>query len=493
MPFPFVLPTTSSVLLPDYYDSVTHPSLPLAATTHRSVLKDALKKYKRSSPSERLSNLPALQEAIAGYLPYLQALNAGSGYRDVGPEKLDIEVKKPLEVEWRSTLSAAFPGREPPRPKLVGLHNEVAFALTTAAYIQTQLARSQLRLLSGSAAVPSEQRPGIITAAIKHLLDAHSIHTYMLTLPSLSAAAAARDAPIDIHPSTISALASLSLSEANLTVVAKDDPYAAAVADSRNESNTDWMFKAPTIAKTRLRLLATICLAAAEHAATASGLFAQSAGKLDEDLVRYAGDLQRTARGKAMRFFALEADSTAKTGEALAWLQGARRALGLPAASDAGGDGDGRRKGLRGLKQTWQERREDRRVETRHSDWGADAGRLEEGRVVETLERKWERENRLVNIQAVPPLEPLLAGMPGGREFPHQIRPFSLPELDAAEFARLRAPLDPDEVAYSRRGGEEADSGDEAPRGAGPGHGAPAGAFPGTAGEYRSGTGQSYY
>jgi hypothetical protein len=490
MPFPFVLPTTSSVLLPDYYDSITHPSLPLAATTHRSVLKDALKKYKRSSPSDRVSNLPALQEAVAGYLPYLQALNAGSGYRDVGPEKLDVEVKKPLEVEWRSTLSTAFPGREPPRPKLVGLHNEVAFALTTAAYIQTQLARSQLRLLSGSAAVPSEQRPGTITAAIKHLLDAYSIHIYMLTLPSLSAAAAARDAPIDIHPSTISALASLSLSEANLTVVAKDDPYAAAVADSRNESNTDWMFKAPTIAKTRLRLLATICLAAAEHAAVASGLFAQAAGKLDEDLVRYASDLQKTARGKAIRFFALEADSTAKTGEALAWLQGARRALGLSAAGDP--SDDGRRKGLRGLKQTWQERREDRRVETQHSDWGADAGRLEESRIVEMLEKKWERENRLVNIQAVPPFEPLLAGMPGGREFPHQIRPFSMPELDAAEFARLRAPLDPDEVACSRRGGDEADSGDEDARGE-PSNSAPAGAFPGTAAEYRGGTGQSYY
>jgi hypothetical protein len=490
MPFPFVLPTTSSIHLPEFFESVTHPSLPLAATTHRSVLKNALKKYKRLSPSDRASNLPALQEAISGYLPYLQALNAGSGYRDVGPEKIDVEIKKPVEVEWRCTLSAALPGREPPRPKWVGLHHEIAFALTTAAYVQTQLARSQLRLLSGSAAVSSEQRPTVITAAIKHLLDAHSIHTYMVALPSLSAAAAAQDAPIDIHPSTISALASLSLSEANLTVVAKDDPYAAAVADDRNASNTDWMFKAPTIAKTRLRLLATICLAAAEHAAMASSLLSQSAGKLDEDLVKYAGDLQKTARGKAIRFFALEADSTAKTGEALAWLQGARRALGLSLTSDS--SEDGKRKGLRGLKQTWQERREDKRIETQHSDWGADAGRLEESRIVEMLEKKWERENRLVNVQTVPPFEPLLAGMPGGREFPHQIRPFTVPELDASEFARLRAPLDPDEVAYSRRAGDEDDSGDENPH-TNLAQGAPAGAFPGTAGEYRSGTSQSYY
>jgi hypothetical protein len=272
--------------------------------------------------------------------------------------------------------------------------------------------------------------------------------------------------------------------------VAKDDPYAAAVADERNASNTDWMFKAPTIAKTRLRLLATICLAAAEHAAMASSLLTQSAGKLDEDLVKYASDLQRTARGKAIRFFALEADSTAKTGEALAWLQGARRALGLSLVSDP--SEDGKRKGLRGLKQTWQERREDRRVETQHSDWGADAGRLEESRIVEMLEKKWERENRLVNVQAVPPFEPLLAGMPGGREFPHQIRPFTMPELDASVFARLRAPLDPDEVAYSRRAGDEDDSGEENPD-AGLSKGAPAGAFPGTASEYRSGTSHSYY
>jgi hypothetical protein len=67
-----------------------------------------------------------------------------------------------------------------------------------------------------------------------------------------------------------------------------------------------------------------------------------------------------------------------------------------------------------------------------------------------------------------------------------------VPELDASEFARLRAPLDPDEVAYSRRAGDEDDSGDENPH-TNLVQGAPAGAFPGTAGEYRSGTSQSYY
>ncbi|KAK4636101.1 pH-response regulator protein palC [Fulvia fulva] len=479
MPFPFTLPTTSSVLLSDYFDSVTHPSLPLSATTRRSVLKDALKKHKRLPPQAQATNLSTVQDAVASYLPYLLALNTGSGYRDIGPEKLDVEVKKPLETEWRSTLSAALPGRENPRPKLVGLHHEAAFTLSTLAYVHSLLARAQMRMLFGGAVLSAEQRTGTIGAAMKHLLDAYAIHTYLLSLPSISAA---KDAPVDIQPSTISALASLVLAEATIIVVAKDDPYTAAVADDRNEGNTDWMFKAPSIPKVRAHLFARICLAAGEHATNAHGLLARgSGGKIDEDLIKYASDLRRTARGKAARFLAIDSELSGKTGEGLAWLKGAKKELNLAADLE-----DGKRKGLRGLKQTWQERREDRKV-SKGGEWGMDAGRFEEARVVEMLENKWDKENSTINVQLVPPFEPLLANMPSGREY-HTPQPYVPPTLDQDVFVRMRAPPEPEEAVFR---GEEEDSGDEEGYG---GVVEPVGAFPGTGEEYgRSGTSNSYY
>lgn len=137
MPFPFTLPTTSSVLLTDIFTSTTHPSLPFQASTKRSLVRDALKKHKRLPASSRSSHLPAVEEALTGYIPFLLSLNTASSYRDIGLERVDVEVVKPFEVEWRTTLSASIPGREAPRQKLIGLHHELAFVLSTLAYVQT--------------------------------------------------------------------------------------------------------------------------------------------------------------------------------------------------------------------------------------------------------------------------------------------------------------------------------------------------------------------
>lgn len=481
MPFPFSLPTTSSVLLSDFLASPSHPSLPLEATTKRSVLKDALKKYKRQPPQSRASGLSAVQDALANYIPYLLALSTGAGCLDVGNERVDVEILKPLEVEWRTTLSATLPGREAQRPKLTGLHLEIAFVFSTLAYTYSLLARQQLSLLHGSSSYSNDQRSTAISAAMKHLLEAYNIHTYLLSIPSISAT---KEAPADIQPSTISALASLALAEAWLVVVSKDDPYAAAVAEDRDESNKDWMYKAPSIPKVRAHLYARLCLAAAEHAATASGLL--NGARIDDDLIKYISDLRRTARGKAARFLAIDTELSGKTGEGLAWLKGAKKELGLAVELE-----DGKRKGFRGLKQSWQEKREDRRTE-KGGEWGLDAGRLEEARVVEMLEQKWEKENSAVNVQVVPPFEPLLASMPSGRDYPKP-EAYVPPTLEGSVLGRLRRPVDEGQRAWR---GEEEDSGDErfGIDGLGSG-GGPVGAFPGSEGEYggRSGTSNSYY
>ncbi|KAK5709019.1 hypothetical protein LTR17_020165 [Elasticomyces elasticus] len=131
-------------------------------------------------------------------------------------------------------------------------------------------------------------------------------------------------------------MASIALAEATLIIVSEDDPS--------------------SISKVRAHLFARICLAAAGHAGQRQGLLGP--GKINADLVKYAGDLRKPARGKAARLLAIDAELSGKTGEGLAWLQGARNEFGLTFEVN-----DGQRKDLIGLNQSWQERREDKRIE----------------------------------------------------------------------------------------------------------------------------------
>ncbi|GAB7342507.1 hypothetical protein MBLNU457_g0698t2 [Dothideomycetes sp. NU457] len=452
MPYPFNLPTTSNTHLASFFTSPSHPSLILTATTYRSVVRDALKKHKRLAPAAQASNLSTVQDALASYISILIPIYTSiTGHVIAQSERVSVTQIKEFECEWRCTLTASIPGREPARVRVKGIHNELAFVLQTLAYTYTLQARTQLHSVYTFTSSSPEARAAPVSAGMRHLLDAHSVHSFVSTLPPTEA-----PQPADITASTSSALASLALAEATIIVVLKDDPYAAAVADDRNKDNKDWMISAPSIPKVRAHLFARLSLAASDHAAKAAGLMARtgSSGKIDDDLLKYTQDLRRTARGKAARFLGIDAEISGKAGEGIAWLRGAKRELGLA----VGGDDDaGKRKGLKGLKQSWSERKEDKRIVKATEDWGMDAGRLEEARVVEWLEAKWVRYNDMINVQTVPPFEPLLAAMPSGREY-HTPKPYIPPTLDAGELARMRAPPDPEQSAFA---GDEDDSGDE--------------------------------
>lgn len=73
-------------------------------------------------------------------------------------------------------------------------------------------------------------------------------------------------------------------------------------------------------------------------------------------------------------------------------LNGGLGELGIEVKDEAG-----KKKGfgLSRLKKEWSEKREDRRVE-KEAAWGIDAGRAEEGRVIEMLSVKWNRDNDMV-------------------------------------------------------------------------------------------------
>lgn len=401
MPFPFTLPTTSAFSFSTFFTSDTHPSLPLAASTYRGVLRDTLKKHKRLPPSERSPHLASVLLSLNNYIPYLLAVDDGLGSKSVAGEEVDVVLKSTPTSEWRPTLSeAAVPGREMARLKIQSLEYETYFVLSTLAYTYTLLSRVSLHpLYSSATASPStEQRTLAITTATKHLLQAASIHDYLSTRSDQVSSA---PPCVDIAKSTFKALTSLALAEATLLAVLKDDPYPAAVAQDRNKNDKEWMIKAPEIPKVRAHLFARLCLAAAEHAANALSLFHTSSGaakgKVDTDLLRYVEDLRSTGRGKACRFFGIDSELGGQTGAGIAWLKAGMHELGLVSKEEG-------KKGLSfgRLKKGWDEKREDKRVE-KGSHWGADAGRLEEGRVLEMLEKKWTKMNDTVStFQTLP-------------------------------------------------------------------------------------------
>ncbi len=387
MPFAFTLPTTSALPFSSFANSTTHPSLPSATSTHRGVLRSVLKKHKRLPPSSRASNLSTVLAALNDYLPYLLTLEAALCGRTVNGEDLDLALKKEIDVEWRTTLAATVPGREPPRVNGKGLDFEVTFVLHTLACIYTQQARARLLGLYGAITPTSELRIAIVTTATKQLLQANSIHNY---LASRLAEIDASSAVLEILAQTQGGLAALALAEATLLAVLKDDPYPGVVAQDRNKNDRDWMIRPPDIPKVRVHLFARLCLAAAEHAGKAEAMLSTSR-RIDEALIKYVNDLKRTSRAKACRFFGIDADLRGETGQGIAWLIGGKKQLGFAGTKDEGS----KMKGLAKFKKDWTERREDKKIE-KGGEWGSDAGRLEELRVIEMLEQKWNKMNDTV-------------------------------------------------------------------------------------------------
>jgi len=282
-------------------------------------------------------------------------------------------------------------------------------------------------------------------------------------------------AAVDISSSTQCGLASLALSEATLLVVLKDDLYPALVAQDRNKNDRDWMIKAPDIPKVRVGLFTKFSLAAGEHAGLAhaqltSPKFGRGNVAVDDSLIKYTKDLRKTSRAKACRFCGIETELSGKTGEAIAWLDAGKKELGFKTHEEEGS----KTKVLAKFKKNWVERKEDKKI-IKGADWGSDAGRLEEARVIEMLDKKWNKENDLISSQRIPPSEPLRATLSSGRNI-HTPKAYIPPSLNADTLARMRAlPENGDDA--TRLDDDSDDSEDENPLG-----GAVPGAFPAASG-----------
>ncbi|KAI1074382.1 pH-response regulator protein palC [Whalleya microplaca] len=480
MPFPFTLPTTSHFSFSSSLTCESHPSLPLEASLHRGVARASLKKHKRLPLASQGSNLPSIISDLNSYIPYLLAVDAGLANKAILGEEISVVLTSTPTIGWRPTLSdSALPVRELTRVKVLSLEYELFFTLSTLAYAHTLLARASLHPLYVTTGAPlsTQERTTAITTATKHLLDAASVHDYvarraegLITTPPCP----------DIAQPTARALSSLAHAEATLLAVLKDDPYPAVVAQDRNENDREWMYKAPEIPKVRAHLFARLCLAAADHAAQASSLSQapiKGVPKLNEGFVRYLEDLRKTSRAKACRFFGIDAELSGQTGTALGWLRCGLQELGVESKEAKKG------LSLSRMKKDWTEKREDKKIE-RGTNWGADAGKLEETRVIEMLEAKWTKINDTILTQIVPSPATLISGIPSGRDM-HTIKPYQPPEVGREILEAMRAPPErSDDFAD-----DQLDSDDDERTAVD----APAGAFPGTQDQYRSASTRSYY
>ncbi|KAJ5243508.1 uncharacterized protein N7469_001835 [Penicillium citrinum] len=490
MVFTFTLPTTSPLSFQTFIGSTSHPSLPQSASTARHALRLALKAHKRLPRGPRQdAHLPIVLSALNEYIPYISAISYGlrrqvlsddtvvedpRGYNVGNPgtgEDIEITVRAEIESEWKPTLSASSginirssattPGATSGRSRGGrisgrGIEFEFAFTLTTLGYVLSRLARAAIvETLYSNTTPTNEQRTIAFQTATKHLLQASSVHGLLATSPIFTAATAS--SVLDINASTQSALSSLALAEATLLAVLKDDAYVAACIQARNPNDREWMVRAPEIPKVRALLFARLCVRAAEYAEQAAvGLGVVGSGKpgrLEEEVTRYSGALGRVARARACRFFGIDAELAGKVGEGIAWLRAARTSLGLRGqgtSSPADEAGTASSKGgLSRFKREWTERREHRKMEKDAGgsrgvkgslDPGDDAGRGEEGNVIDMLETKWTKMNDTINTQAIPPSAPLLANLPSGRDIHTPPPPYNPPPIDEDQFLRMRAP-----------------------------------------------------
>jgi hypothetical protein len=422
MVYNFPLPTTAHLSFQSYLSSSTHPSLPQAASTARHILRLALKAHKQLTPRERESHLQTVLNALNEYLPFLFAISHGLSEKSIRSgggvdEEVEITLRDEPEIEWRPGFasSSLFKGA---KVRGRGIDFEVAMVVSTLGYVLAGLARVEtLRTLYASVTPPPEKRASSVQYATKLLLQASSAHS-LLASSSFTSTEGSPAAP-QLNTAIQTALDSLALAEATLLAVLKDDAYTFACIQSRNPQDKDWMVRSPEIPKVRALLFARLCVRGAEYAEQAAaglgsagsksrGSSSSSAGKVDEDLIKYAQTLGKVARARACRFFGVDLELSGKVGEGIAWLRAGKGALGLKRAMIPEGEGGGSGKGsaLSKIKKGWTDRREERKLEksntgastTQNGELlrGDDAGWEEEGRVIEMLETKWVKMNDTV-------------------------------------------------------------------------------------------------
>lgn len=177
---------------------------------------------------------------------------------------------------------------------------------------------------------------------------------------------------------------------------------------------------------------------------------------MSEDLLKYLESLQKVGRAKSCRFLGIDAEASSRCGEGISWLLLAKSILTGSAATASGSSSS---TSIDKLRRELSERKEAKHIAAADPNWGMDAGRAEEIKVLEALEGKWRKLNDSIMFQTLPDVGELMKRIPSGREF-HSLKAWEAPMLGAEEMRALKA----EEAGGLEYYAEEADSEEEEER-----------------------------
>lgn len=486
MPFPFTLPTASTVSFSKHYVSAAYPSLPLACSTHRGILRDSLKSHKRLPASAQGANIKHIISVTTEYLSYLQFLHKALKSGDVSP----IPTAPEIETAWTPTLASTTrfgvpSSRERARGR--GLEYEIFWAYSTLAYAHSIQARvlliGFLSRLSPSPSPETSSTSQLLPQAINHVLTSASIFNYLLSLPPPQ-----KSLPHNISQPMLSSLASLSLASATLLAVLKTDPYPTYLATTSNTRRNDddayskeYLYNPPDPPKgVKAMLFSRLCIAASEHATKAQGAISDiiRAGTVNEDYVRYIDELRRAAKARGCRFLGVDAEAQGRLGEGIAWIRLARETLTGSVSTSSSSTDDQESRGKKTLASRMEKLRLSKSSSpspiTFSSPQSAASGNggglpphldpctlYSEFQVIESLDAKWAKTNDNLIFEKVPPTNTLVAKIPCGREV-HTVQQFTPVQLGEELVNQLRRGLsDSHQVSFGPGGGSAMDSSDE--------------------------------
>ncbi|ORY78586.1 hypothetical protein BCR37DRAFT_108364 [Protomyces lactucae-debilis] len=258
MTYQFTLPSCGALFFPNA-SGVTDAEVQ-QANTHRGVLRDTLKSYKRAAVKDSLSVIRVCQ----AYLPHLHKLHTSQQY-------------KSMQVNWRSMfLHHRLPNKDFPRLDFPGLSYEVLFVLLT--YAQALYNDAVLQGDNAHAAEQLCRAAGIF----EHVADQ--------ICPMLTE----RVCP-ETYPALPSALAKLTMAAAQLHALA-----------SLN-------------GKTSNAMLCRIAVGASDHASSAVGLLSAHPTRkvLPSDLLDQCKRLKASALAEAYVCLALDAQKQGSIGLAV--------------------------------------------------------------------------------------------------------------------------------------------------------------------------------
>lgn len=173
-------------------------------------------------------------------------------------------------------------------------------------------------------------------------------------------------------------LAALTWAEATLLSILPMDPYPSYLALTSTslkygdeEQGKEWLYTPPERPRSvKALLIARLCIAASEHGSRAASYIHDE--KAYAALKRYCDGVHREAKARAIRFLAVDAESSGRVGEGIGWVRLGRKVL---------------------------------------KGWECD-----EEKTLKELEERWERSNERYGFEAVVGEEELRGRLPSGRE-----------------------------------------------------------------------------